>query len=285
MASTTSTFKDAGSFRLTVRSPDSAATTTAEVQVLPARLSVCCNLVFRAARGGPNPAPQHFTITNRGGQPLTWSASADKGWVRLNPDRGTLKAGESVEVTVTVEIAGLAEGNQSAQITVSSPEATNSPQRLFVGLQITALPPGTPTTFTWTDPATKGQLKIEVRVTAQSDGRFKWEYIVTNLSYSPSGGNGFSGFNIVFAEPVEELSGQFGPSGWEMNCCGRMPPEGAEWDKPSGSGVMPGQSATFGFFTKPREGAITKGSWAHTWVRGSQDFIFHGDLLVPGRLK
>ncbi len=281
------TFKDAGSFRLTVRSPDSAATATAEAQVLPARLDVCCNLAFQAARGGPNPEPQRLTISNRGGQPLTWSASADKSWVKLNPDRGALKPGESAEVTVTVEISGLSEGNQSAQITVSSPEATNSPQRLFVGLQITAstLPPGTPTTFTWTDPDTKGQLKIEVRVTAQSDSRFKWEYSVTNLSYNPQGGNGFSGFNIVFAEPVEELSGQFGPSGWEMNCCGRRPPGGAEWDKPSGSGVMPGQSATFGFFTKPREAVVGGSSWAHTWIRGGQAFIFRGDLLVPGRLK
>jgi hypothetical protein len=154
-------------------------------------------------------------------------------------------------------------------------------------VQVTAftLPPDTPTSFTWTDPDTKGQIKIEVRVTAQAADRYKWEYIVTNLSYNPRGGNGFSGFNIVFAQPVEELSGQFGPSGWKMNCCGRRPPGGAEWDKPSGPGVMPGQSVTFGFFTKPREAIIVKTSWAHTWVGGRQAFIFTGDLLVPGRLK
>lgn len=281
------TFSTSGTFKATVRSPDGAATTSVEAQVQPARLSVCCNVSFQAARGGPNPPPQRFTVSNRGGQPLNWAASVDKSWVRLEPTRGALKPGESIEVTVTVDISGLPEGNQGAKITVSSSEATNSPQTLFVGLQLTAttLPPGTPTTFTWTDPNTKGQLKIEVRVTAQADGRWKWEYIVTNLSYNPPGGNGFSGFNIVFASPVEELSGQFGPSGWEMNCCGRRPPGGAEWDKPSGTGVMPGQSATFGFFTKPREAVVNKNSWAHTWIRGSQHFIFYGDLLVPGRLK
>jgi hypothetical protein len=287
------TFKDAGSFKVAVRTPDSAATTTAEAQVLPARLGVCCNLAFQAARGGPNPAAQRFTISNRGGQPLTWSASVDKAWVRLSSDRGALKPGESVEVSVTVDIAGLGEGDYAAQITLRSPEAVNSPQILVVGVRIvrSPIPPNTPTSFTWTDPATKGQLKIEVQVTAQSDGRLKWEYIVTNLSYDPPNGNGFSGFNVVFAEPVDELSGQFGPPGWEMNCCGRRPPKGAEWDKPSGTGVKPGGQVVFGFFTRLREARLVQGvepfttSWAHTWVRGGQAFLFTGDLLVPGKLK
>lgn len=287
------TFSAGGTVTVTVRSPDGAATTSVEAQVQPARLSVCCNVSFQAARGGPSPAPQRFTVSNRGGQPLNWTASVDKSWVRLEPTRGALKPGESTNVTVTVDISGLSKGNQGAKITISSPEATNSPQTLFVGLQITAatIPPDIPTTFTWTEPETKGQIRIEVRVTAQADRRWKWEYIVTNLSYNPPGGNGFSGFNIAFASPVEELSGQFGPSGWVMNCCGRNPPLGAEWDKPDGSGVMPGGSATFGFFTEPREAVVVKGtqpfetSWAHTWVSGSQAFIFTGDLLVPGRLK
>lgn len=134
------TFAEAGSVTVAVRSPDGGATTTVEVQVLPARLDVCCNLAFRAARGGPNPEPQHFTVSNRGGQTLTWSASANKSWAKLSPDRGALKPGESAEVTVAVEISGLPEGNQGAQITVSSPEAANSPLTLFVGVQITAIP-------------------------------------------------------------------------------------------------------------------------------------------------
>jgi hypothetical protein len=129
-------FPEAGSFTLTVRSPDSTATTTVEVQRVPAQLSVCCNLAFQAARGGPPPSPQRFTISNRGGQPLNWSASADKGWVKISPDRGTLQPGEQATVTVTVDLSGLPEGNHSAQITVTSPEAANSPQLLVVGVQV-----------------------------------------------------------------------------------------------------------------------------------------------------
>jgi hypothetical protein len=144
--------------------------------------------------------------------------------------------------------------------------------------------------FSWTEPSTKGQVNIDLRVLLQSDGQFRWEYIVKNRSYNPPGGNGFSGFNIVFASPVEELQveRQFGPSDWVMNCCGIRPPQGAEWDKPRGPGVMPGQSATFGFLTQPREFTFVKGtrpfetSWAHTHSERGL-FIFTGDLVVPSK--
>lgn len=136
------TFKEAGSFKVIVRSPDGAAMTTVEVQPPPpGKLSVCCNLSFQAARGGPNPPPQRFTVSNRGGQPLNWTASADQSWVRLEPNRGALKPGESIEVAVTVEISGLPEGDQAARVTVSSPEATNSPRTLTVAVRIQPPPP------------------------------------------------------------------------------------------------------------------------------------------------
>lgn len=141
-------------------------------------------------------------------------------------------------------------------------------------------------TVTWTDPNTKGQLQIEVRITPQADGLWKWEYIVTNLSYNPHGGNGFSSFQIFFADSVNELSGQFGPEGWKMNASvlGPKRPEGASWDKVSGNGAMPGERVTFGFFTAPRESETFFGI-AHTWIGDREDFIFKGDLLVPGKRK
>jgi len=135
-------------------------------------------------------------------------------------------------------------------------------------------------TFTWTDPSTKGKLKIEVRVTPQADGRYKWEYLVTNLSYNPHGGNGFSSFSFQFADYVDELSGQFGPEGWEMNYY----PDGVAWDKISGLGAMPGEQVAFGFFTEPRELVKSRGM-ASTWVGDRRGFFFGGDLLVPGKRK
>ena len=153
-----------------------------------------------------------------------------------------------------------------------------------LGLEAVFRVKGKGNTFTWTDPNTGGELQIEVSITPQADGRRKWEYLVTNLSYNPHGGNGFSSFNIYFANEIDELSDQFGPEGWELNSCGLGPPNGAAWDKISGPGAMSGEQVTFGFFTAPREPATSRGM-AHTWVEGRPGVYFGGDLLVPGKRK
>jgi hypothetical protein len=41
-----------------------------------------------------------FTITNTGGQPLTWQASVNNGY-KLSQTSGTVAPGQSVSVTVT----------------------------------------------------------------------------------------------------------------------------------------------------------------------------------------
>lgn len=139
-------------------------------------------------------------------------------------------------------------------------------------------------TFTWQDPSSGGQLEIEVNVFQQATGQYRWEYTIRNVDYDPPGGNGLSGFQVLFASQVEEFAGQFGPPGWSMNCCGAPPPWGAEWDISDleGEGIRPGSEATFGFITDPRAIVLRGDSWAHTWISGVQQYIFSGDLLVPG---
>lgn len=145
--------------------------------------------------------------------------------------------------------------------------------------------------FLWVDPISGGQLDLAVEVV---DGGVTqdWTYTISNLSYDPTPGttNGLSGFNIVFAADVPELSNVFGPAGWENNCC--APTDGAEWDikHSAGFGIAVGASDSFGFTTDRREivfqGAAELGSYMHSWEDFDQPTtLFRGGILVPGALN
>lgn len=97
------------------------------------------SLTFSAVQGGANPAPQTVTITNSGplGSTLNWSATDDAAWLSLSPTSGSLASGASQPMTVSVDISGLGPGTYSATITVSDPNATNSPQTVGVTLVVT----------------------------------------------------------------------------------------------------------------------------------------------------
>jgi len=97
---------------------------------------------FSAIQGGSNPASQTFTITNSGvsGSTLTWTISDDATWLTLSPSSGSLNSGASATVTASVDISGLSTGIYNATITVSDPDATNSPQTISVTLTISANP-------------------------------------------------------------------------------------------------------------------------------------------------
>jgi len=100
------------------------------------------SLNFSAIQGGSNPANQTFTITNSGvsGSTLTWTISDDATWLTLSPSSGSLNSGASATVTASVDISGLSTGIYNATITVSDPNATNSPQTISVTLIISANP-------------------------------------------------------------------------------------------------------------------------------------------------
>jgi hypothetical protein len=148
--------------------------------------------------------------------------------------------------------------------------------------------------FTWTDPSSNGQVDILVQV-ADNGLTQDWTYTLTNLSYDPAAplSNGLSGFNLIFAAPVAELSNVFGPAGWFNNCCGTPPPLGSEWDinNVTGFGIPIGGSDVFGFTTDRREIVLVDGvapgitSWMHSWVNNTQTPQFTGDIIVPGDLN
>ncbi len=100
-------------------------------------------MTFSATVGGSNPANQTLQISNSGGGTLNWSVSTSSNpfGLSLSPASGS-STGETDNVTVSVNIAGLAAGSYPGTITISAPGATNTPQTTAVTLNVTA--PTTP---------------------------------------------------------------------------------------------------------------------------------------------
>ena len=95
---------------------------------------------FSAEQGAANPSSQTLQIQNSGGGTLAWSATDDADWLTLSLANAS-SAAEANEVTISVNIAGLSPGHYSATITISAPEASNSPQEVPVSLTITPIIP------------------------------------------------------------------------------------------------------------------------------------------------
>ena len=93
------------------------------------------SLSFGATEGGDNPADQTLEIWNSGTGTLDWSVSEEAAWLSLSPTSGS-STGEHDSVTVSVDISGMSAGDYDATITISDPEATNSPQTVPVSLNI-----------------------------------------------------------------------------------------------------------------------------------------------------
>ena len=164
--------------------------------------------------------------------------------------------------------------------------------------------------FTWTDPASLGTVVIVEEVFEGCQGvdptglpffnphDMTFVYVVANQSYDPLPGitNGFSGFQIIFNQPIPELYNQQSPAvggPWQQNAfSGQFPPWGVEWDVPLPFfGIMPGQIGIFSFCTaerldlivnSPPENPLGQGpnGWAHSWNIG-QVFIFNGPNSIP----
>jgi len=101
------------------------------------------SLSFSAEQAGLNPPSLTLEIDNAGAGTLPWSATDDADWLTLSLTGGS-STGETNNVTVSVNIAGLSPGDYSATITISAPEASNSPQTVSVNLTITPITPTVP---------------------------------------------------------------------------------------------------------------------------------------------
>jgi hypothetical protein len=89
-------------------------------------------ITFNFCASGPPPASQTFTISNAGSGTLNWTVSKNMGWLTCTPTSGT----DSGTITVSIDNTGLAAGPYATAITVSSSNASNSPQYITVYLNI-----------------------------------------------------------------------------------------------------------------------------------------------------
>jgi len=90
--------------------------------------------VFFAQKDGPNPE-EILTISNIGGGTLNWGITHDCGWMQIYPNNGS-SVGELDEVTLSIDIGGLAGGYYNCGLTISDPCAINNPQIIEVTLYI-----------------------------------------------------------------------------------------------------------------------------------------------------
>jgi len=106
----------------------------ATVATLPTIQLSKSTLNFGAVTGGISTPAQSIVVSNSGGGTLAWAAASNQSWLGVTPASGT---GTAV-VQVSVNPAGLAAGSYAGTITVSDPNAVNSPQTIRVGLTVKA---------------------------------------------------------------------------------------------------------------------------------------------------
>jgi hypothetical protein len=91
---------------------------------------------FFAKLGDPAPEPAELFVRNDGVGQLSFTAAADQPWISLSPDSGSAPQ----DLQIQVEPAGLGADTHAGVITVTSPEAPNSPAQLDVELTVIDVP-------------------------------------------------------------------------------------------------------------------------------------------------
>lgn len=88
-----------------------------------------------------NPSDVTFDLFNNGAASYTYTISDDAGWLSVHPSTGSVAAETD---TITVSFSGVdafLAGDYSATITITSPEAWNSPQTIPVTLTVASVSP------------------------------------------------------------------------------------------------------------------------------------------------
>jgi uncharacterized protein (TIGR03437 family) len=98
-------------------------------------------LRFQAEVGGGTPASQTIQVLNGGAGSLNFSVTAStllggSGWLSVSPSAGTANSTTPAALAVSVNPAGLVEGDYYGQIQISSPGVDNSPQTATVVLNV-----------------------------------------------------------------------------------------------------------------------------------------------------
>ena len=93
----------------------------------PAIAATPATLSFVTTNGAANPPSQSFGLTNVGSGTLNFTLSTNASWLTVSPSTGSLAAAAGLQITVSVNNAGLQAGSSNAVITIiepSTPQAT-----------------------------------------------------------------------------------------------------------------------------------------------------------------
>lgn len=92
---------------------------------------------FNGLVGQGNPPSQIQNITNGGGQALNWTSTQLSSWLVLNPSVGTAPTA----MVVSANSVALGAGTYTDTVSIAAVNATNSPQKFVVTLNMTVPPP------------------------------------------------------------------------------------------------------------------------------------------------
>jgi len=90
---------------------------------------------FFVARPSFDSEPQSLYISNSGAGQLDWEITCGCNWLDADPNTGTSTASPD-EVLLTTDTSSLTWGSYLCQLTISSPDAVNTPQTVQVDLNI-----------------------------------------------------------------------------------------------------------------------------------------------------
>ena len=159
------------------------ATRSLTLNVLePARLVVTPaeGLVASGYQGGPfSPASKTYTLTNTGAYPLSYTAADNQGWLDTAPTSGTIPAGGSTTVTLSINSAANALASATHTGTMTLVNSSNGLGNTTRSAALTVIP--------------NGQVVLKV-VTTEGDGTFTFVSPTSGLSMSltSSGGSATS---------------------------------------------------------------------------------------------
>jgi len=134
------TYNSAGNYTVTLTVTDSqslqdSVSLTITANISPTQAYLSCsptNLYFGASVSGVQTGSQNMRVINAGDGTMTWNVQESTPWLSCSPLSGTNRG----QVTVSFNASGLSPGTYSAIITVSSPQAYNSPQLIEVNLRV-----------------------------------------------------------------------------------------------------------------------------------------------------
>jgi len=110
--------------------PDTTTTVSGSSEVIININRTALN--FGAASGSIVSPSQMVLISSAGQGILNWTATSNQNWLQVSPSSGT---GDSM-MTVSVDASGLSQGTYDGVITVTDPNASNSPQTIDVTLNV-----------------------------------------------------------------------------------------------------------------------------------------------------